>query len=135
MSGQKRAGWAIIRYIPSGAGCPEPEIGGNTRDNWYSCCPAGETFDGEYNWNPYCNTDSTMGNTTKQCANSTWSLWWSTDYFCCEPDLAGYYWQSDGSVGCWDKDWILQAQNNNSGAYLANSATNPPGTWTLLTYL
>lgn len=136
MSGQSRAGWAKIRYTPTGEGCAENEIGGYYRENWWACCPKDQVFDGH--GSPHCNKGTIQGNATSQdqCANSTWSMWWSQEYFCCEPDLTGYYWKYGdlaGWVGCWSNDWVLQAQNNDTGVYKANTATNPPGMWILLT--
>ncbi|KAH2483932.1 hypothetical protein KXV28_003937 [Aspergillus fumigatus] len=78
---------------------------GKTWGAFHACCPL----------DTYCppNPSSTKCWKTptepqeKRCANSTWNLYYASDFFCCDQKLRAFKWASNGFVGCADPSYAL----------------------------
>ncbi|RJE20838.1 hypothetical protein PHISCL_06829 [Aspergillus sclerotialis] len=68
---------------------------GKTWGTFHRCCPFGTNCakDGQ------CRTTN-LPPEEKRCANSSWSLYYANDYFCCDYRQKAFKWKENSYVGC-----------------------------------
>jgi hypothetical protein len=128
MSSVETQGYPIRRNNSCSA---EEKVCGGTWGTFYACCPgSSECLDSKSTKikNFICchgNLNCTgILEDTPTCANTSWDLYNSTGYFCCEPNHAGFSVEGTYSVGCVDPG----AARNLSYSALKASTT---GQWPL----
>lgn len=103
---------------------------GNTWESFWACCPGNsQCLDSKATGinNFICcpnslNCSSVLAE-SPTCADTTWDLYNSTGYFCCESDNPGFAVQNTVLVGCLDAD---APQNNSYNALKPSSTGSSP---------
>ncbi|KAB8223723.1 hypothetical protein BDV33DRAFT_200386 [Aspergillus novoparasiticus] len=90
--------------------CLSNESGHHTWDKWWTCCPPGTTYE-DYDGTTRCQLSTTTGEVPEQCANSSSTLWWKDNYFCCDPQLVGFA-NEHGSFGCSTQSDVYNGYSN-----------------------
>jgi hypothetical protein len=102
MSSDESQGYPIRRNNSCSAG---ELVCGRTWGTFYACCPSrySRCFHSTKINNFICcpnNLDCTDSLEYPNCAGTSWDLYNSTGYFCCEPNQAGFSIEGTSSVGC-----------------------------------
>jgi hypothetical protein len=128
MSSDESQGYPVRRNNSCSAG---ESVCGRTWGTFYACCPGSsqclDSHSTEINNFICCrgtlNCSGLLAD-TPTCADTSWDLYNSTGYFCCEPNHAGFHVEGTVSVGCVDPG----AARNLSYSALKPSST---GQWSL----
>ncbi|KAF7166984.1 hypothetical protein CNMCM5623_000472 [Aspergillus felis] len=78
---------------------------GKTWGAFHACCPL-DTYCPPNQSSTKCWKTPTVPQ-EKRCANSTWNLYYASDFFCCDQGLKAFKWVSSGFVGCADPTYAL----------------------------
>lgn len=98
-------GYAIRRNNSCSAG---EFVCGQTWGTFYACCPGSfRCLDSTHKINNFICCPNSLDctnilETELSCSDTSWDLYNSTGYFCCEPNQAGFSVQGTFSVGCVD---------------------------------
>ncbi|KAJ6078126.1 uncharacterized protein N7446_001062 [Penicillium canescens] len=128
MSSDEAQGYPVRRNNSCSAG---ESVCGRTWGTFYACCPGSSQCLDSHSTkiNNFICCRDTLNCTglladTPTCANTSWDLYNSTGYFCCEPNHAGFSVQGTVSVGCVDPG----AARNLSYSALKPSSTGTSST-------
>lgn len=111
------SGYSLRRNNTCHAGASELNCG-KTWGTMHRCCPFG-TNCGKND----CRTTNRAPE-EKQCANSTWSLYYAEDFFCCDVDQIAFMWDEGGRngwVGCANKGFVLEEKQTSLKAIVEGS--------------